>query len=166
MINNTFRHNSASGDGGVYRAGGNKYWTYLEGCLFYNNSAKNGGAILSSPNLFSITNCSFINNKARENGGAIGRGGTTSMNLIYSSYFFNNSAKNGGALQLFANITSSNSTFINNSATEYGSTLFLRGPNLGWYICDGVLVNDCYIESSGNAIYSYTVNGTIANSTL
>lgn len=166
MINNTFRHNSASGEGGVYSASGNQYWTYFEGCLFYNNSAKKGGAIMSSPNLVSIKNCSFINNKASEEGGAMGRCGASSINLIYSSYFFNNSAKNGGALELYANITCSNSTFINNSATEYGSTLFLRGPNLGWPITDGVLVNDCYIESSGNAIYSFNLNGTIANSTL
>ncbi|MBR3141213.1 MAG: hypothetical protein IKF11_10215, partial [Methanobrevibacter sp.] len=166
MINNTFRHNSASGEGGVYSASGNQYWTYFEGCLFYNNSAKKGGAIMSSPNLVSIKNCSFINNKASEEGGAMGRCGASSINLIYSSYFFNNSAKNGGALELYANITCSNCTFINNSAIQYGSTLYLKGPNLGWPITDGVLVNDCYIESSGNAIYSFNLNGTIANSTL
>ncbi len=82
------------GDGGaIYNAG----ILTLEDCEIDNCQADNGGAIANNYEL-TVRECAFIYNYA-EQGGAIEDFGT-SLTLINSSFFFNETAYDGGAMSL------------------------------------------------------------------
>ena len=85
----------------------------------------------------SIYNCTFANNTATKNGGAIYSKGVNFT--ICDSIFINNTSKGGGAIfgEKEENFIVNNCTFINNSATSnYGGAI--RCDN-----CKNVLINNC-----------------------
>ena len=72
----------------------------LENCSFYNNHALFGGAVYAVCSVFSIVNCSFINNTADYFGGAVY---SIAKNLtLAGSSFDSNKANEGGALFLYS----------------------------------------------------------------
>ena len=108
-------------------------------CSFVNNYAyKNGGAIESNYSSISVVNSTFINNTSNE-AGAIA-GGVIATNVI----FINNSANTkGGAISTGMHPVIINSTFINNSADKGGA------------ICSGAdgtlsVVNSTFINNFAN----------------
>ena len=76
-----FDGNSATGDGGAlfFNCGAGSDYHVQKNCLFTNNSATNGGAILSNGSGANVTNtnCTFADNSATTNGGAIYQSGGT-----------------------------------------------------------------------------------------
>ena len=113
----TFRNGSTDANGGaIYNYGGN---LYLAKCNFTDNKALNGigGAVYSTVN--TIANyCIFSNNEALR-GGAIGGGA-----VITDSTFSNNTAaEEGGAIysEYTTIMTVSGSTFTGNKATDGGA---------------------------------------------
>ena len=71
----------------------------IEYSNFTNNSGRSGGAIYLSGSNLTVSNCTFRDNVAIADGGAIG-GRTTDLSIIDSN-FFNNSANEGGAVNLY-----------------------------------------------------------------
>ena len=111
--------------------GGALYWDGANGqvndCVFDNNSASlDGGAIFvdHETDVAVISNTNFTNNRAGMNGGAIDW--NASVGDVENSYFFNNSAENGGAIFVGNDGGDGkviNSTFVNNTATNNGGAV-------------------------------------------
>ena len=133
----SFVNNSASGDGGAiyhfsqWNDGRNCINEFsANNCSFLNNSASKGGAISFYNG--TIKNCSFENNRAIIEGGAIvfTRDGFSGYSTIANSIFKNNIAKGFGSAILQDNDSScklkiTNCSFLNNIAYgEYNSLDF------------------------------------------
>ena len=133
-------------------------------CTFINNAANyDGGAIgwTSSPNS-SVSNCTFINNTAQMGGGAIYSSWTNNWS-ISNCIFINSYARyDGGAIITWGdnNGLISNCTFEDNSAGRDGETVF-------WYNGNGNIDNSKFIninKHGGKVIYSTNTNVIISNS--
>ena len=136
VINVTFINNTAKGLGPVSSdntLGGGAVFikecinAFFENVTFINNTASQGGAFSLQPNDDSIkfNNCTFIGNKAENDGGAIWVGKFT-LN-IYDSIFYKNSAGNrGGAIYNLGKFAYSNLTFTNNSAFQGGAIAWFK----------------------------------------
>jgi predicted outer membrane repeat protein len=84
-------------------------------------------------------NCTFRDNKANGNGGAMSGNGQKATNCD----FINNTAKNGGATY---RIIANNCTFIENNAAEYGGAMY-EGTNIECIFKDnkaGISGDDTY----------------------
>ncbi len=115
--NCTFKGCRASYGGGVQSQGQTNL--KIIGSTFVNGNAKYGGAIHINGNTkqMTIDGCNFINNVASEDGGAISRYESSSVDIINSN-FEGNSAQWGGAIYLrYTDGTISNCTFKNNHAS-------------------------------------------------
>jgi len=92
-----FRGNESNTNGGALAFDSNSFTHTIEGCLFSGNkAAENSGALQAGANFsgsYHIKNCTFSNNLALGQGGAIGPNGASMY--IHSSIFFNNSASDG-----------------------------------------------------------------------
>ena len=128
--------------GGIFNDGsnGSKSNPKIINCVFLNNSAYQGGAILNfglegtaNP---TIKNCQFVNNQAKENGGAfinVSQHGTAQPKIEYCN-FINGNALRGGAIfsdagkNQFPNL--SNCRFIKNKAIAGGAIFYLGNENL------------------------------------
>ena len=133
-------------------------------CTFINNAANyDGGAIgwTSSPNS-SVSNCTFINNTAQMGGGAIYSSWTNNWS-ISNCVFINSYARyDGGAIITWGdnNGLICNCTFEDNSAGRDGETVF-------WYNGNGNINNSKFIninKHGGKVIYSTNTNVIISNS--
>ena len=102
ILDNTFSHNSAAGDGGVIQAEDSQ--VTIERSIFSNNTGGgNGGALQTDlyPTRYTITNSSFIDNQAGGDGGAMYVGQAGSHVTIYESTFSRNyAAESGGAISI------------------------------------------------------------------
>ena len=125
----------------------------LKNIKFINGNSDTGGAISAYSFIFSncISNCTFINNIAKD-GGAIGGFGRES--IIKNCTFINNTANmGGGAISIDANsdIEINNSTFTNNNAKYNGGAIYIFGT-------PDSTINECYFtkntaNNNGGAIY-------------
>lgn len=109
-----------------------------------------GGALLSYSHTF-IENCTFINNTAKINGGAVYSVGQ--IHAYPSNTFSNNSAqRNGGAMFGEAAVMVKDSTLTNNQAGNLGGAVFAQGS---------LNTENNYYEKNTNVqVYSYiTVYG-------
>ena len=137
---------------------------------FYNNIAKNGGAIYNYKNNLSIINCNFINNIAND-GGAIyiydeyysSVLGTSCNVYITKSNFINNNAKIGGAISNYdCNLIMEDSTFNGNFAKSsdeiYGDADLIncsfaenKTPEINNSLITTVISSSINITSDNNA---------------
>ena len=142
IINSNFEGNSAQWGGAIYL----KYTDgKLSNCTFKNNHASvDSGAVSGGV----LTDCTFIGNTAVDFGGAAAWGSYINCNFI------NNSANNyGGAINNGNSIE--NCIFINNSANNYGGAIRSNDR-------DYLKIKDCYFEKCqvykfGGAIDIYKV---------
>jgi predicted outer membrane repeat protein len=153
-----------------------------------------GAIILKSFVGVELENCSFINNSAVKNGGAlfidIGIPITPEYIMpvtIKNSRFINNSANFGGAIvQLEGNLTILDSDFIDNSVIYDGSAIYESSTNFklinsriisnkllneeyngGGIYCDYsnvTIINSLFENNTKNALYSYDCNLFVENS--
>jgi len=107
----------------------------LEKSTFINNQAvKNslgnggsGGAVRHGNVDLTVMNCSFINNKAEDNGGGLWLGEKGNVSVVNSTFFGNSAANVGGGMlvgnkdSFSTNIV--NSTFAKNSAGQYSGAI-------------------------------------------
>ena len=130
--------------------------------IFINNNASSGGAVYLWSAKCNLTGCNFINNTAKNYGGAIYWNGIDGT--ISSSTFTGNIAKNyhGGAISWTgSNGILTSSTFSNNSAN--------RGGSIDWRGTNGILTSSTFSNNSANrggAVYwSYnTIDGLLCYS--
>ena len=150
--------NGVSSDGGVISAefinsyiSGRIYTGFatFENCTFINNIASNnGGAICYC----TATNCIFIGNSATNNGGAVYDSTVTNCSFI------GNSAANGGAIYCGKII---NCNFTDNSAA-YGGAVFAE--NNDFVIEDSRFDNNIASDKGGAIYIKKSNNGVINNS--
>ena len=140
-------------------------------CTFTNNSAGIGAVIDNNGVNLTVSGCTFVNNFATMQGGAIYN---NAVNLVVDACtFLNNSAEwYGSAIynDLYANFTVSNSSFVGNSAEMYDYVIYSisdesssandnwwgnNTPNCGAFV-KGKITHDTY------AVLNLTANGGVA----
>lgn len=96
-----------------------------------NKSELGGGAIViyDSNNAINISNAYFINNYAKNSGGAIYSEASISLD---NAKFLSNKATYGGAIYLQKDFKIDNAKFLNNSAT-YGGAIYQNGNDSSYY---------------------------------
>lgn len=175
-----FLHNYTSGYGGaLYKSGGN---LVISNCQFFNNSALDyGGAIYLSPsgtNLFEystfysnhsdtygggyygfvanvdINGCTFNNNSAVSEGGAIYDWGSAVILNVTNSTFINNSASQAGGIDFWG----SSIVFTMESSVVTGN---LGAPNLDIWGAGAILNSNGY-----NVIGDMTYAGSLGTDQL
>lgn len=170
--NTIFINNYAKTYGGAVYASSGEGNSFVN-CLFINNTAHCGGAMFINGDKSIITNSTFLNNVAADQGfDAISVGGAIYLSgngiTIDDSYFENNNAEDyGGALAL-GNVVSSvltgddrimyynwaninNSTFVNNNAGVSGGAIY-NGINDGYAytsVNDSTFVNNTAFADGG-----------------
>lgn len=174
VTGSTFDNNTASSGGAIYNRGtlivnnstfsdNNQSAIFSEDSLTVNNSIFSGntgsaGAILAS-NILTVTNCTFTNNKARYNGGAIC---ADTLTVIGSTFSVNNASFEGGAIfTMSPSSTIVDSIFLANAAGQGGAIANLNN----------LAVENCIFSgnnaSQGGAIYnSNWVTLSVKNSTF
>ncbi|WP_298521338.1 Ig-like domain repeat protein [uncultured Methanobrevibacter sp.] len=189
IVGSRFTNNKCIGGS---RGGGAIYWAASTGTItsgglikdtvFINNSAtaKHGGAINWYHAVDSkFDNCTFINNTASSDGGAIysghQNGGGKNLTITNSRFYNNHANKHGGAI---ANQMSSsviyNCTFDNNYANHGGGTIVMKEDsgdnsiidNCRFYNSDVLLGASTWDDGCGGAISigKTDTNITISNS--
>lgn len=145
---NKFINNSAVNGGAIHMAGTSSH-SHLFDDYFFNNSASSGGGavyggVIANNSVFEknnanlggavkmdnginlsgyFTNCSFINNQAHENGGAICQDNGPTV-FIFSSNFYGNFALFGGAVYGSTFLEIDSSHFTENHA-DYGGSIYI-----------------------------------------
>jgi predicted outer membrane repeat protein len=174
-VNNCSFSGNTAGVGGlggaITDAGGN---LTVNNCTFSGNTANSsgfGGAIAAYPvntgpnstayPFVSINNSTFSGNAATE-GGAIYEqtaftGSKTPSLAISGCSFSGNSATTGGAVSLdngTGHVTISNSSFVNNTATQQGGAIFVSTP--GYQL---TVTQDRFSGNTPNNIYGSYIDG-------
>lgn len=152
ILNSNFTDNHAPNTGGAI------YWgavnVFASNCSFINNHVDGGkvvyGGAIYCEGLGSVLNCSFSNNTAGDEGGAIRWHNGNS--LIFGCTFENNTAENGGgAISHYkgeGNV--SNCSFVNNSGSK-GGAILLNTANS--FVSDCSFANNTHAYQGG-AIYA------------
>ena len=148
-------NNQGSEAGAIYIYDGGKL--YIHNTVFEDCYSTRGAIMVSSSAEAIITNTTFINNTAKNEGGAIylaaeeWDGSDYPIAYINDSKFINNTAKYGGGGAIYNNLghlTIENSQFINNTET---------GTDAG--------ADDEDYYPGGGAIYTYTYTGSCTHIT-
>lgn len=132
ISNLTFANgNHTSNGGAIYLVGSTTVRSYLtvNNCTFINNKASGGGAISNVRSTLTVNGCTFIGNTAGSGGAINIETGTQAMYYVYNSTFIGNSATNyGGAIEQWGGTSSTitGNTFIGNTAL-YGGALHKYG---------------------------------------
>ena len=192
-INNcTFKDNSG-------KLGGAIHMYYSSGTIsdsvFINNTAKQGGGAIyteeidgaiygfGSHNYLNIKNCTFEDNHAEMDGGAINLYGSANC-TVSDCNFVNNTADDGGAFDAdgLMNNTVSNCNFTNNKAGYNGGAIFWISANgsvsncnftdneaenggaIFWYLNDGSITGSNFINNTANYGGAVDGKGNVANS--
>ncbi|WP_405308192.1 hypothetical protein [Methanobrevibacter sp.] len=155
--NCTFKGCRASYGGGVQSQGQTNL--RIIGSTFVNGNAKYGGAIHINGNTkqMTIDGCNFINNVASEDGGAISRYESSSVDIINSN-FEGNSAQWGGAIYLkYTDGKLSNCTFKNNHASVDS------GAVSGGVLTDCTFIGNTAVDFGGAAAWGSYINCNFIN---
>jgi predicted outer membrane repeat protein len=104
-----------------------------------------------------VSNSRFLSTDASDQGGAISDGqddeGPLTEVIVSGSYFYQNEADSGAAINLdYTNLTVSNSTFIENHATQYGGGAFELYNNETVTITGSRFDGNTSVGSSGGVI--------------
>ncbi len=137
----------------------------ITNCSFVSNSAGSSAGAVNNRlcSNAKITDCNFVNNSA-PNGGSIAFSGGS--NTVVGCNFRNNSATDGGAIGLFEEAQGRiyNSSFISNSAKNFGGAIFTQYKDGVRYYCMLPIIHNSKFEENsavhGGACYiQYLRNG-------
>ncbi|MGB7708014.1 MAG: choice-of-anchor Q domain-containing protein, partial [Microcoleus sp.] len=138
--NSIFDGNIGTGEGGAaFLFGYLQDKVVLENSTFINNQAVkyasglggSGGGIRHGNVDLKVTNCTFANNQAEDNGGGLWLGENGNISIVNSTFSGNSAAKQGGGMvvgnrdSFSTNIV--NSTFAKNTAGEYSGGIATFG---------------------------------------
>lgn len=168
IIDSIFRNNSATDSGSPIILDASNY-AIVKNCLFEENSGIGGGAIhikvfdANYRSNVSITNCTFIKNRAMEHGGAIfSKYGL--VNISNCSFIENAANEYGGAIYTkLSRFNLTDSYFYNNSA-PYGGAILIKDDNDDTRI-DNSIFADNNASEKGGAIYSKIMEVSSSNCT-
>jgi len=137
VTDSTFDDNRGKGGGGAFKIGQNVTSATFTRNTFTNNlvdgSGSDGGAISTQGDAIQIVDCTFDNNQARDEGGALRIGSGAATTTISGCTFSNNkvisgTGGDGGAIrELSSDVTVTNSTFFGNEANNDGGAIHKGG---------------------------------------
>ena len=168
LLDDTFSHNSATGDGGVITVDNSSIT--VDRSIFSNNTAGGNGGVFHTyfhPTTYFISRTSFMNNHAGDNGGVIFVGIAGSLVRINKSMFnFNSATNRGGAIAIFGSILQVNGASFVDAIAEKGGAVSACTST--------VLITNPVIAPSTDPTYSFcdlynspniTVTGTTTQTT-
>jgi len=140
-----FRSNMAT-EGDEFSGGSIALWNAspeIHSCVFYENTAKYGGAILCyEGSNAEISRNLFYNNTAEDDGGAIQIWENSRPNIVNNTFSLNTAGNFGGAIDVFSN---SNPEFINN--IFWGNTAGVTGQQISISSADcDISIKWCDVE--------------------
>ena len=151
--------------GGIY--GGIGSVIHLSTSVLHSNSGDFGGAVYVLDSDVTIHDCSFYNNTATNDGGAVTAWNTRTKVLVFTSRFFNNTSEDdGGAIALYsgADLTISNSHIVNNKAAMDGGGVYVI-TDAKFAAINSVIHNNT-AGKTGDDIYCYSRDVIMDNGTL
>jgi hypothetical protein len=166
--------------GGVFCTGGR---LTVRDCAFLRNRAEDAGAIAITSSLpagsqaHMIERCTFIENSASRNGGAIGVVNEPSAIVVSDCDFIGNIAGlDGGAIWSLAPGRSeiNNCRFARNQGLDHGGALYFAAPLAGHHV---LIERNTFLENyaagigtgdtgAGGGIFLFEITGTIRNNTF
>lgn len=120
----------------------------------------NGGALSGNNAAVKATNCTFQNNTANDNGGAIYTWATANLTKCH---FIGNTSHQGGAILAASNVTIEECDFTNNVANWFGGAVYIDGTGTvtvkkstftGNSVTDDGAGGACFCTSSGSVTLS------------
>ena len=159
IISCSFINNDATNDAGAIKISGYTANNIIEDCVFEQNHARNGGAILTWGENVSILNSNFTNNYG-SSAGAIESYGKNAF-LDNCNFINSHVDYDGGTVRVSGfNSTIINSNFINSSCNREGGAIYIGGDNIT-VKCNKFI--DCYSKRYGGAIYINKNNIVVEN---
>jgi len=129
ISNCVFENNRASFGGGAIDYESDAGAPTLAECTFVNNSTvgagTDGGAVRSGSVALMVHGCTFRDNSATWNGGAVSSYGNVTLS---NCQFTGNSAQSGGAVSCGAGLSLTNCLLAHNSATDSGGAAYAPSP--------------------------------------
>ena len=164
ITNSRFEDNRAKRGAGILTNGEN---TTIENCTFLNNNAfHEAGALYLNATNCNVKYCNFTNCSSDNYTGAVF---VKSDNAIIDSCKFDNNSAgiSAGALGvgLVDNVTVNNCTFTNNHVTEECGGAIYWNTNTGGYIVNSSFYNNS-ADHNGSAIYYDGIDGIIEDCTF
>ncbi len=179
IANSVFESNEATGSSaGAIFIQGTSYKTTISNTLFKNNSSVGDSAAIENRGVLEIIGGTFTGNTADKNAGAVyAYGGTTT---IRNSYFYDNTAVNGGAIFNNSTLELENVTFAGNTCSNAGTAVYSNGTmtvngavfgekqtiysNSGAVTLKGTIYLGGNLSGSSNGVYQYAgVNFVFTN---
>jgi hypothetical protein len=145
IFNSIFKNNIAI-EGDEFSGGSIALWNAspeIHSCVFYENTAKYGGAILCyEGSNAEISRNLFYNNTAEDDGGAIQIWENSRPNIVNNTFSLNTAGNFGGAIDVFSN---SDPVFINN--IFWGNTAGVTGQQISISSADcDISIKWCDVE--------------------
>ncbi len=142
----TVRNNkniSADEGGAIHTSAKGNSRIYINGTLYNNSTAGNGGAVKSNGYLYIYDTADISGNTSAGDGGALYNHGGGVMTISGGSFSDNMSGANGGAVWADGNTTISGGTFTGNSAVK-GAALYDNATSSARsiYISGGIFENN------------------------
>ncbi|WJW68799.1 hypothetical protein OZ401_004417 [Candidatus Chlorohelix allophototropha] len=162
ITNSSLYSNTSSGIGGAIYSGGSSSTLTITDSTLSNNSANNsGGAIVNDGGgEFWLTNSSLYNNSVGTSGGAIFNNTSSTITITNSSLYGNSANNSGGAIINYGNVSLINATFVDNTGTGNGRTIYNSGGTFdiknsllqGSNICNSSIIDGGYnLEVAGTS---------------
>jgi len=118
-----------------------------------------------------INNCTFLNNAAAFEGGAIYSSGAQGSQILNCVFATNSAGTDGGAIASYSPLEVWNSSFVRNTSTQGGGAIMFNGFSLGAPLCQ--VFNSLFVGNSidapsaqGGAIDDFYANLDIENCTF
>lgn len=163
ILHSTFRFNKVEKPGVLIPSGGAiALWNasiYISHCIFHNNSAEMGGAIMIyNDSEAIIDNCLFFDNNVTTYGGAIEVYETDTSYFINCTFANNHSDSYGGAFHTYYSIpTLTNCILWDNTADVEGNQVDIYDNT------SGLNIFHCDIQEGEHGFGGFHNNGTIQN---
>ena len=163
LKNIVFSNGNATDGGAIYVEAGSTI--EVINCTFQNNFASNdGGAIYMADDSLTSTSTiydsTFTLNIAANNGGAIYTAST--LNVTLSDFSYNNASNSGGSMYVGGAVHISRSTFDHESAAS-GGAIDLYDEEDNHSTIENSSFTNCYSSGDGGAVYIRTDNVIVEN---
>ena len=163
LKNIVFSNGNATNGGAIYVEAGSTI--EVINCTFQNNFASNdGGAIYMADDSLTSTSTiydsTFTLNIAANNGGAIYTAST--LNVTLSDFSYNNASNSGGSMYVGGAVHISRSTFDHESAAS-GGAIDLYDDEDNHSTIENSSFTNCYSSGDGGAVYIRTDNVIVEN---
>ena len=149
LMDNTFSHNTATGDAGVIRV--DESHVTVQRSIFSNNTAGGDGGVFHTyfyPTTYIISHTSFTDNQAGGDGGVmyVGRAGSH-VTISQSTFTFNNATNRGGVLAVIGTTVHINGATISDNTAQLGEVVSACNSN--------VTISDPQISPTQDPVYSF-----------